>query len=618
MPSLRRSLIAYFLVLLGLALLGYALVIDRFANETLRARQDSEALRIRGEHAHSEQDAEEKFNDALLVQAKTLSGELRSVYSVMLSEEQRRTPTDEQRRAMEAQRRTQTQFNAAMSALAFGDWTNPWSGFTVLAVSTHRRSRDALFWSTFGWPTGAPVSPSMLLSQFGERLRTSFETSDHPEHYQIHVAYLTPKPFHSKGIGSELPLDTSGLAETGDKRFDDLDLPDLGRVRRIVFRSYLSLQPRTFGGGRGPTPGPGGPNPGPGPGGFGRQPSDLPPVYVQYAQKLTDLDDQKAALAAKRDEQIHRLDDETRESQDRLRVRVAGIAGLTFASLIVGGWFIIGIGLSPLRKLTVAVAQVSERDFRLVMDKHDLSVELLPIHDKLTQSLDALRIAFEREKEAIADISHELRTPVAGLMATLDVALRRPRTAEQYQKTLEECRAITKQLAHLVERVMTLAYIDSDKSQVTRTDADAAELAEGCAAVIRPLSESQNVTFRTEIETPTTVATDPDKLREVMINLLHNAVEYNRPGGEIELRVRPAKGGGAIVEVADTGIGMTPEVQAKIFERFFRADPARTHTGVHAGLGLAIVKEYVNRLGGTIAVESQFGKGSTFRVTLPG
>ena len=71
------------------------------------------------------------------------------------------------------------------------------------------------------------------------------------------------------------------------------------------------------------------------------------------------------------------------------------------------------------------------------------------------------------------------------------------------------------------------------------------------------------------------------------------------------------------MEVADTGIGMTSEVQAKIFERFFRADPSRTQTGVHAGLGLAIVKEYVNRLGGTIAVESQLGKGSTFRVTLP-
>ena len=160
--------------------------------------------------------------------------------------------------------------------------------------------------------------------------------------------------------------------------------------------------------------------------------------------------------------------------------------------------------------------------------------------------------------------------------------------------------------------------MDAGQSQVNRKETDAAELAEGCAAVIRPLSESQSVTLRTDIDGPTTLATDPDKLREVMINLLHNAVEYNRPGGEIQLRVHPAKGGGAVVEVADTGIGMTPEVQAKIFERFYRADPSRTHTGVHAGLGLAIVKEYVNRLGGTIAVESQLGRGSTFRVTLPG
>ena len=204
MPSLRRSLIAYILVLLAFALIGYALVIDRFANETLRARQESEALRIGQEHDRSEQDAAEKFDEGLLAQAKTLSTELRSVYSVMLTEDQRRTPTDEQRRAMEAQRRTQVQFNTAMSALAFGDWTNPWSGFTVLAVSAHRRSRDALFWSTFGWPTGAPVTSSMLLSQFGERLRASFENSDHPEHYQIHVAYLMPKPFHSKGIGKTL------------------------------------------------------------------------------------------------------------------------------------------------------------------------------------------------------------------------------------------------------------------------------------------------------------------------------------------------------------------------------------------------------------------------------
>ncbi len=117
-------------------------------------------------------------------------------------------------------------------------------------------------------------------------------------------------------------------------------------------------------------------------------------------------------------------------------------------------------------------------------------------------------------------------------------------------------------------------------------------------------------------EGPLEVDTDASKLREVLMNLLHNAVEYNRPDGVIELTV--SREGRAIVfEVRDTGIGMPEEVKEKIFERFYRADPSRQSTGIHAGLGLAIVKEYVGRINGTITVESTPGIGSTFRVTIP-
>ena len=614
MPSLRRSLIAYFLVLLGLALLSYALVIDRFANETLRARQESETKRIEQEHDRSAVDAEEKFNDQMTVQARTLGSELRSVYQAITEEAQQRRPlTPEQQQAQEIQKRVQPHFNTLMIVLALGDINPLGSANIMLAVTGHRSSREHLLRSLWGWPTGTPTN-----NLVAERLRKSFDLSEHPDYFQIHTNLTQNRPIRSKGEHPDLALDPAGLLETNDHRFDDPpDASHLGRVRRIVYRTYLNT-PNFFGMGRAPQPGGGArPPAGGGGGAFPRPNGDGQPVYVQYIRKLSDLDEQKEAIAANRDLQLRRIESETRDSQDRLRGRVAGIAALTFVSLVVGGWFIIGIGLSPLRKLTAAVSRVNERDLRLVIDQSDLTVELVPIHDKLNQSFDALRIAFEREKEAVADISHELRTPVAGLLATLDVALRRPRTAEQYQTTLQECRTISRQLAHLVERVMTLAYLDADHAQVTRLETDAAALAEGCAAVIRPLSESQHLTLRTDIDGPTMLATDPDKLREVMINLLHNAVEYNRPGGEIELRVHPGKGGGAVVEVADTGIGIGPDVQAKIFERFYRADPSRTQTGVHAGLGLAIVKEYVNRLGGTIAVESQLGRGTTFRVTLP-
>jgi signal transduction histidine kinase len=109
---------------------------------------------------------------------------------------------------------------------------------------------------------------------------------------------------------------------------------------------------------------------------------------------------------------------------------------------------------------------------------------------------------------------------------------------------------------------------------------------------------------------------DPAKLREVVTNLLHNAIQYNRPDGSVDLSVS-RRNGNLEVEVADTGIGISSEARQHIFERFYRADPSRSTDGLHAGLGLAIVKGYVDLMGGTIAVESTEGKGSTFRVRLP-
>jgi len=201
-------------------------------------------------------------------------------------------------------------------------------------------------------------------------------------------------------------------------------------------------------------------------------------------------------------------------------------------------------------------------------------------------------------------------------MATIDVALRKDRTPEQYRTALKECRLISKQLGQLVERIMTLASLDAgnDRTQLARTYAG--ELVAGCAAVIRPLAAANNITLSVRVDDDLVLDTDSSKLREVLMNLLHNAVEYNQPNGTIELTAR-RDGPSAVFEVRDTGIGMAPEVKEKIFERFYRADSSRHATGVHAGLGLAIVKEYVARLNGTIAVESQPGVGTTFRVTFP-
>jgi signal transduction histidine kinase len=411
--------------------------------------------------------------------------------------------------------------------------------------------------------------------------------------------------------------------------------PDKEVVHRIIFRAprLVFNPPPRPGPAPGPPPGspPGSPGAGPNPLQRANGPTpnrserDRPPpsnldnrLYIQCARPKAEIDAKLAAFENERDEARATLAGDVQSARKKMLLQLAVVGLIVILAIAIGGPVLVGVGLRPVGKLSDAVSRVSEKDFKLPHDGRNLAQELVPIHSRLTQTLDLLQRAFSREKKAVADISHELRTPIAALMATIDVALRKPRTPEQYRSSLEECRLISKQLGQLVERIMTLATLDAgnDRTQVSRTDA--LELACGCTAVIRPLAVANGITVHLHhpgdlIE----LDTDPAKLREVLMNLLHNAVEYNRPEGSIDLTLRQ-EGSNVVFEVRDTGIGMPPEIKEKIFERFFRADPSRHATGVHAGLGLAIVKEYITRLNGTIAVTSEPGIGSTFTITLLG
>jgi len=172
------------------------------------------------------------------------------------------------------------------------------------------------------------------------------------------------------------------------------------------------------------------------------------------------------------------------------------------------------------------------------------------------------------------------------------------------------------QMSVLVERLLALARLDAGAERPRPRAIDATELATQCAELVRPLANARGLTLTAQIAPHLTVEADPDKLREVITNLLHNAVEYNRDAGSIELTVDRA-GSDLAIEVEDSGIGIAPEARERIFERFYRVDPSRYADTPHAGLGLAIVKSYVDLLGGTITCTSTVGKGTTFTVHLP-
>jgi len=338
-------------------------------------------------------------------------------------------------------------------------------------------------------------------------------------------------------------------------------------------------------------------------------------VFIQYAADLGPVQHTIRQLAAKRDADLGELETTIDANLGQLRTRMIWIGMSALAALWVGGFVVIRLGLAPLSKMSEAVSQVSPTNFHLPLDTQSLPVELRPIADGLTISLDLLQKAFAREKQASADISHELRTPLAALMTTLEVALRKARSPDEYRDILEECRASGQHMYQLVERLLTLARLDAGVDHFRPKDADVTEIALACADLIRPLAKERGLALRLHLSEPITTTTDPDKLREVLTNLLHNAVEYNNPDGSIDLTIERVNDH-VRFEVRDTGIGITPEAMEHLFKRFYRADPSRHADTPHAGLGLSIVKSYVELMSGTIQVESN-DKGTVFVVELP-
>src|SRR5262249_15599387 len=150
----------------------------------------------------------------------------------------------------------------------------------------------------------------------------------------------------------------------------------------------------------------------------------------------------------------------------------------------------------------------------------------------------------------------------------------------------------------LVERLLTLARLDAGVDQYRPKATDVTDIALACADLIRPLAKARGIALRLHLSDPIMTITDPDKLRAVLTNLLHNAVEYNNPNGAIDLTVERVNGS-IRFEVRDTGIGIKPEAMEHLFKRFYRADPSRHADTPHAGLGLSIVKSYVELMGGT-------------------
>jgi heavy metal sensor kinase len=586
MRSIRLSLLVYLLGLLGVALGIISVLVYGTTQATLADKKHATAQLIERQYDDLSAHEQARLDEALLSDARNLMNHAH--YQVDI-EPWSLDPRD----TLRGQRR---QAWSALPMLGAGPLPNGHVALSLWAL-------QAL--NTLAGQPRYPVAAIRLDDSEPEPGRSVVD------YFQVFCPFPDAATYRSRSLDG-LSLALAQDFAPHDRRlpeYRDVEVEPGVTVRRVLFRSHVLADHSPSAAAGPPVPARPGDKP------FSRR----PPVYGCVVYAAYGPARKEAALAplqAQRDDELARLDRETTDELATLRNRLLGVTLATFAAVVLGVYFLVRLGLLPLQRLGDAVSRVSEKDFRLQFDDARLPSELSPIVDRLKHTLEELRLAFEREKQAAADISHELRTPVAALLTTIEVTLKKARKPEEYREVLAECRASGQQISQLVERLLMLARIDAGMDGLRVESVDVAALAEQCTALVRPLAEARGLTLRLHSEGEAVLSADPAKLREVLTNLLHNAIEYNRPAGHIDLTV--ARHNGSLrVEVSDTGVGIAPEARARIFERFYRADPSRHSDAPHSGLGLAIVKGYVDLMGGSIAVESAVGQGSTFRVELP-
>ncbi len=232
------------------------------------------------------------------------------------------------------------------------------------------------------------------------------------------------------------------------------------------------------------------------------------------------------------------------------------------------------------------------------------------------RTLQPLEAAMARQQRFAAAASHELRTPLTVLQGSMEVALLRRRTPEEYEQVLRDAVADVHQMAELVADLLALVRAERATDALNLVVYDLTDLAREAVEDVRPLATGKGQSLQLALDGPLPVRADAVKLRQVIANLLDNAVTYTPDGGAVRLLAH-RDGAQAALEVHDTGPGIAPRHLPHLFDPFYRADASRDRAGDHVGLGLAMAAWIVQAHGGRLSVESHVGAGSVFRLMLP-
>jgi len=299
----------------------------------------------------------------------------------------------------------------------------------------------------------------------------------------------------------------------------------------------------------------------------------------------------------------------------RFKFTMTGLGAAVLLLGLAGGWWVATRAIRPIHDISAAAARIAAGDLSHRINNASTDNELGRLTDVLNSTFSRLEGSFAQQTRFTADASHELRTPVAVILSQTQTALGRERPAADYRGALEACQRAAQRMRRLIENLLELARLDAGLEKMKSDPFNLDHVIAECVELLRPLAAERRLTIRMQLAVKECLG-DSERLSQVIMNLLSNAIHYNKDGGEIRITTR-CEYTTIVLTVSDTGVGIAPIDLKHIFDRFYRGDSARTTSHGRSGLGLAIARAIVEAHGGRIEVSSHSGIGTTFTVRLP-
>ena len=315
--------------------------------------------------------------------------------------------------------------------------------------------------------------------------------------------------------------------------------------------------------------------------------------------------------------QVARTQEPIEATLRQLLVLLAGGLPVTLVLAIGGGLFLAGRALDPIDRITRTAEQIGAEDLSRRLNLPASPDEVGRLAATFDHMLERIERAYQRQRQFTADAAHELRTPLALLRTQIEVALAGRGTPDEHRAVLSGVHEDAVRMTQLVNDLLTLARADAGQEALVFEPLHLNALADDLVGAMAPLAESRGVRLeRGTAEPEVHVEADQMRLTQLLVNLVDNGLKYTPAGGTVTVAVGQTPAG-ALLRVADTGVGIAPEHLPHLFERFYRVDKARARAEGGAGLGLAISQWLARAHGGEITVESRPGRGTTFIVRVP-